>query len=204
MWGGNSPGSGLAQTRHQRRSNVEDDHDESKEQRHDLEGSFLRRSKSSTAWRLCGSLGHASRAIGREYWEHEPCASCEAWWVAHNALHDALKLPPWQHPVFSHPDETNPWPEDSVRGREWNASRERQDCTLYHELKAATKTKINKTENWNGPCTSPQPTLDGSSHLPSSTFLNKSYPGFEPTGGRASRVAPNSSSPIIGISFAVT
>lgn len=82
-----------------------------------------------------------------KYWEHEPCASCEAWWDAHSILHDALRLPVSQYPAFEYPDDTNPWPEDSNMGREWTASRPHVDFTLYHELKAASETEIEQEKN---------------------------------------------------------
>ncbi len=77
------------------------------------------------------------------YWKNNggECAACEAWWAAHNELHDLLGLKPWEWPAFEHPDDTSPYPEGCVADQRWHADRVRRPeaFKLYEELKAAER-----------------------------------------------------------------
>ena len=50
------------------------------------------------------------------------CAACERWWAANNALHDELKLKPWEYPVV----EDNPFPPGTPAFREWRPATDDQ------------------------------------------------------------------------------
>jgi hypothetical protein len=48
-----------------------------------------------------------------EYWKHERCPACTAWWVQHKIIHRELKLGVLQWPCVERPGADNPYPEGS-------------------------------------------------------------------------------------------
>jgi hypothetical protein len=54
-----------------------------------------------------------------KYWEHEPCASCEARATQWAKLRAELHLPPWQWPPVQNPDARNPYPAGSRAAAGW-------------------------------------------------------------------------------------
>ena len=66
-----------------------------------------------------------------EYWKHKECGACDEWWEAHNVLHRALKLPPWQWPAIRYPDAVNPYPTGSFAAKHWQ---EGQDGVSHLEF----------------------------------------------------------------------
>jgi len=52
------------------------------------------------------------------YWEHEPCPGCEERNLLRRALHQELKLKPWEITIRD-PDAPNPWPAGSFAAKGW-------------------------------------------------------------------------------------
>jgi hypothetical protein len=66
------------------------------------------------------------------------CPACEQWWAAHNALHDELRLRPWQWPAVP----SNPYPPGHPSARAWAREVSRSDsraAELYRTLRAASR-----------------------------------------------------------------
>jgi len=53
------------------------------------------------------------RDWGGEYWKHQQCAACDAWYDQHGILHRELAMPPWCWPCVENPHAQNPYPEGS-------------------------------------------------------------------------------------------
>jgi hypothetical protein len=73
------------------------------------------------------------------YAEHRRCEQCEAAGKIQARLHEELGCGLGDRPCVQHPDQANPWPEDSIRGREWTPDWERQErwWALYDAALAA-------------------------------------------------------------------
>jgi hypothetical protein len=70
-----------------------------------------------------------------EYWKHEQCAGCEAWWQMHGKLFALLQLHPWQWPAYEHPDAACPYPPGSHAAEHWRPNADARE--RYHQLSAA-------------------------------------------------------------------
>jgi hypothetical protein len=81
---------------------------------------------------------HCAPRDWNRYWEHRPCAQCEMW-GKQARLHEELGCSPGDWPCLEHPDAQNPWPPDSIRGRQWSPSWDRQEVwwSLYDAALAA-------------------------------------------------------------------
>jgi hypothetical protein len=64
------------------------------------------------------------------------CRACRAWWDAHAALQEELRLPPWQWPCLPR----NPYPPGSPKAREWRAGTEQKD--LWDFLNKARRAAV--------------------------------------------------------------
>jgi hypothetical protein len=69
-----------------------------------------------------------------EYWKHQQCAACDAWWEQFGIIHDELRLQPWDFAV-QHPDATSGYPEGCQADKNWKPDLEAQ--ARYRALAAA-------------------------------------------------------------------
>ena len=65
----------------------------------------------------------------------EIAQNSDEWWAAHNALHEALGLKPWEWPAIEHPEAQCPYPAGSFAAKQWK--RDERGVALYRELAEA-------------------------------------------------------------------
>jgi hypothetical protein len=70
-----------------------------------------------------------------EFWRRRRCNACDGWWAAHNVLHRALALKPWEWPAVQDPNETCPYPAGSYAAARWRL--DERAVALWQQLEAA-------------------------------------------------------------------